>query len=83
MKPAEHVRANVTDDGLTLLDIDKGQIYTANIVAARIWTMLMDNKSENEIVDIVAGEFGAQRVTVMYDTRAFIQSLHEKKLVVS
>ena len=40
MKPAQHVRANVTDDNLIVLDLVKGQIFTANAIGARIWRAL-------------------------------------------
>jgi Coenzyme PQQ synthesis protein D (PqqD) len=81
MKPAEHVRANVTDDGLVILDIDKGEIYSANVVAARIWNLLMDGKSEQEAVDAVAAEFDAPKDVVARDAHAFIESLVAKSLV--
>lgn len=81
MKPSEHVRANVTDDGLVILDIDKGEIYSANVVAARIWNLLMEGKSEQEAVDAVATEFAAPRETVAKDAHAFIESLVSKSLV--
>jgi hypothetical protein len=81
MKPAEHVRANVTDDGLVILDIDKGEIFSANVVAARIWNLLMDGKSEQEAVDAIVAEFDAPRETVERDAKAFIESLVSKSLV--
>jgi hypothetical protein len=81
MKPAEHVRANVTDDGLVILDIDKGEIYSANVVAARIWNLLMDGKSEQEAVDAIVTEFDAPRDVVARDAKAFIESLVSKSLV--
>ncbi len=82
MKPAPHVRANLTDDGLVILDIDKGSIYSANSVAARIWQMLMDGKSEQDAVETVAQEFNAPRDVVEKDAKDFIASLWEKELVV-
>jgi hypothetical protein len=81
MKAAEHVRANANEDGLVILDIDKGEIFSANIVAARIWTMLMEGKSVAEINDALIGEFAVERATVEVDTNAFITSLVEKSLV--
>jgi len=81
MKPSEHVRANVTDDGLVILDIDKGEIYSANVVAARIWSLLMDGKSEQEAIDAVAAEFDAPRDTVARDAHSFIESLVQKSLI--
>jgi hypothetical protein len=81
MKPAEHVRANVTTDGLVILDIKKGEIFSANIVAARIWALLMEGKTEAATVDAVAKEFGAPREVVERDAREFIESLLQRSLV--
>lgn len=81
MKPSEHVRANLTDDGLVILDINKGEIFSANVVAARIWKLLMDGKTETETVDAIVTEFNAPRDVVEKDARAFIESLVSKELV--
>lgn len=81
MKPSEHVRANVTDDGLVILDINKGEIFSANVVAARIWKLLMDGKTETEAVEAIVTEFNAPPDVVARDARAFIDSLVQKALV--
>jgi hypothetical protein len=78
----EWVRASVTDDGLVILDIVKGEIHSANIVAARIWRLMVDEgKTEQEAVDAIVTEFEATRETVERDTRTFVDSLMQKDIV--
>lgn len=81
MKTASHVRANVTDDGVVLLDVEKGAIYSSNVVGARIWQLIQEGRSESDVVSCIVDEFGAQRSTVEADVREFIASLSERALV--
>jgi len=37
MKASPSVRANVTDDGLVLLHIDQGKIFSSNTTARHSW----------------------------------------------
>jgi hypothetical protein len=81
MKAAPHVRANVTSDGVVLLDVDKGSIFSANVVGARIWQRLLDGHSETAIVDALVEEFKAPRATVEQDVREFVESLRAQALL--
>lgn len=80
MKINEHVRANCTEDGLVILDIDRGEIYSGNIVAAHIWKLLIERKDKDEIIDSIVDKYNAPRETVERDYQAFIKSLEEKNL---
>jgi hypothetical protein len=83
MRPAEHIRANVTNDGLVVLDIDKGQIFSANIIAARIWQgIVVDNKPKEEVVDSIVKEWGSTTDVVTRDLDAFVDKLKAQELVV-
>ena len=82
MKPAEHVRANVTDDGLIVLDLVKGQIFTSNAIAGRIWRALfIDNQPTDELVDAIATEWGTTPDTVATDVEKFVIQLKQQGLV--
>ena len=43
------LRASANDDGLVLLNVETGQIYTSNAVGGRIWRLLEEGQSEAEI----------------------------------
>lgn len=84
MKPADHVRANLTDDGLVVLDIKQGQIFTANVIAARIWQgILVDGHSRNDVVDSIAKECNTPPDVVSNDVDEFIARLQQQQLIVA
>lgn len=82
MKPAEHVRASVTNDGLVVLDIDKGEIFSANVIAARIWQgLVVDGKERRAVVESIVTEWGAAQESVEKDLDAFVETLVARQLV--
>jgi hypothetical protein len=96
MRPAEHIRATATDDGLAIVNMDSGEIFSANIVASRIWSGLMAGKTRDEIIAAIIGEFGASSTSldtsvaaapelfqnvVGRDYDAFVKSLVNKNLI--
>lgn len=83
MKPASHVRANVTADGLVLLDIEGGAIFSANRVGARIWELLESGQAEADIAQRVAEEFEVPLGRVEQDLQEFIAALKARALVAS
>ena len=82
MKPTEHVRANVTADGLIVLDLVKGQIFTANAIGARIWQNLFVDKQPKEyIVETLAREWAVTPEIVATDVEKFVVQLKQQGLV--
>ena len=82
MKPNEHVRANVTDDNLIVLDLVKGQIFTANTVGSRIWRgLFVDNQPREQVVETIATEWGAKPEIVARDVEKFVVQLKQQGLV--
>jgi hypothetical protein len=81
MKPLPHVRSNISDDGLILLDIRSGQIFSANAIAARIWSGLERGLPLKEIIDSIASETGADVAVVERDATDFVDMLKVRALV--
>jgi hypothetical protein len=81
MKPASHVRSSVTDEGIVLLDVATGRIFSANAIGARIWRGLEDGEPVGAIVDRIAAETGADRAVVDRDAAQFIEMLRVRALV--
>jgi hypothetical protein len=81
MKPSPHVRSNITDDGVILLDIETGQIFSANPIGARIWDALTHGLAVPAIVDQIARDTGAERAVVERDVREFVGALRARALV--
>ena len=81
MKPTEHVRSSITDDGVVLLDIASGRIFSANVIGARIWRGLEGGEAVDAIVDRIAADTGAERAIVDRDAARFIEALEARGLV--
>ena len=82
MKPAQHVRANVTDDNLIVLDLVKGQIFTANTIGSRIWRgLFIDNQPKEQVIEVIATEFGTTQEIVEKDVEKFVVQLKQQGLV--
>ena len=81
MKPAPHVRSNTSNDGLILLDIATGQIFSANLIAARIWNGLEQGLLLSEIIEEIAADTGADPVVVERDATEFVNTLSLRALV--
>jgi hypothetical protein len=81
MKPAAHVRSNISNDGLILLDITTGQIFSANPIAARIWNGLEQGLLLTEIIQGIATDTGADPVVVERDAAEFVNTLKLRALV--
>ena len=81
MKPCSHVRSSVTADGVLLMDIRTGQIFSANAVAARIWSGLEEGLSIPAIVDAIVQQTGADAATVERDAVEFLNTLRVRALI--
>ena len=81
MKPLPHVRANISDDGLILLDTESGRIYSANATAARIWRGLECGQPLEEIVATIAADTGTDVAVVERDAAGFVDMLKAQSLV--
>lgn len=84
MRPAEHVRVNVTNDGIVVLDIAKGQLFTANTIAARIWqSIVVENLPKAQVVDSIVNEYGSTPEIVAKDLDEFVDRLQREELVLA
>jgi len=81
MKPAPHVRSNISNDGLILLDITTGQIFSANPIAARIWNGLEQGFLLTDIIHGIAADTGADPIVVERDATEFLNTLKLRALV--
>ena len=53
----DHVVSTQVDDGVALLDLDRGVYFVFNVTAAAIWSQLEAPLSEAAIVDSLTSEF--------------------------
>lgn len=81
IKVAKGVRETVNQDGAVLLDIDQGLCFSLNPVATRIWEMIKNGYSTDEIADAFEKEFHLPRKQLVADISDFLQQLTNMRLV--
>jgi hypothetical protein len=81
MRISENVRAATGEDGIVLLDIGQGQMFTINPVGSRIWHQLKDGRSLEEIAEGLATDFGIAREQARSDTDEFVKQLETRQLI--
>ncbi len=75
------VRETASEDGAVLLDIEQGICFSLNPVGLRIWQMLKDRRSTDQIADALAQDFPVPRSQLLSDVFEFLQALETKRLV--
>jgi hypothetical protein len=69
------LRASTSDDGLVLLNVETGEIYTANAVGSQIWRLLQEGQGEAEIAAHLAEAYGRPQSAIAEDVHEFIDDL--------
>jgi len=75
MRLPSTLRASANDDGLVLLNVETGQIYTSNVVGGEIWRLLEEGRSEAEIAAHLARVYGRPESAIAEDVHEFIGGL--------
>src|SRR5690349_705554 len=80
---AKDVTAHVTDDALVLLHEERGLLFTANGVGARIWLGISRDQTLEHIACGLQKEYQVPFEEIMDDARSFIGDLRERGLLLS
>jgi hypothetical protein len=78
---AKEVRETVNADGAVLLDIEQGLCFRLNPVGAKIWKMVKDGSSLDEMTDALEKEFPLPRTQLLGDICTFLKQLERMRLV--
>ena len=78
---ARGVRETASEDGAVLLDIEQGICFSLNPVGLRIWELLKERSSLDQIADSLSQEFSVPRTQLLSDAREFIEALEAKHLI--
>lgn len=81
IKVAKGVRETANQDGAVLLDIEQGLCFSLNPVGSRIWNMLKEGRSVDEIANALEQEFGLPRTQLLADISDFLKQLENMHLV--
>jgi hypothetical protein len=81
MRISENVRAATGEDGIVLMDIGQGQMFTINAVGSRIWHQLKDGHSLEAIAEGLATDFAITREQARNDADEFVKQLEARQLI--
>jgi hypothetical protein len=83
VKPSDSVREAHNQDGAVLLDVHQGECFSINPVGVKIWTLLKQQYSLDQIAKSLASEFALPEEDLYQDVAEFVGSLKAQRLVVS
>ncbi len=78
---APGVRETASEDGAVLLDVEQGICFSLNPVGLRIWELLKQRYSVDQIADALAKDFPVSRAQLRSDVVDFLQALGAKRLI--
>jgi len=81
LRPSSAVRASASGDGLILLDVAGGLVLSANEVGARIWQLIEQHRTHDQIARQLADEFTIGVERARQDVHVFVAQLVARGLV--
>jgi Coenzyme PQQ synthesis protein D (PqqD) len=81
MRVSEDVRWVANEDGGVLLDINRGVMFSLNLVGSKIVEKLKVDRDPDEIADEIAREFAIVPEVARADVNAFLDCLRKNSLV--
>jgi len=80
---APDVKASLHPDGVVLIHLGKGTVFSANRVGAMIWNGATEGRSLNQVAASISAEFHIPPQTVQEDATEFLAQLAAEGLLVS
>ena len=80
-RPSPGARASISGDGLILLDVDEGLVLTSNVVGARIWQLIEQDRTTTEIVRQIVDDYDVPIDRARRDVAMFVAALMSRGLV--
>ena len=71
----------IIDGEVVVANLDNGNYYSLENVAAYIWRLLEGNPTEDEVVEGVTNRYGISREDVEGSARSFISELQKEELI--
>lgn len=81
--PSSTVRDIANQDGAVLLDIHQGLCFSINPVGSKIWQMIKQQHSLDQVIDALADEFSIPKERIHDDVMEFTSTLTANGLLVA
>jgi hypothetical protein len=81
LRPSPSVRASISDDGLVLLDLTGGLVFSSNAVGGRIWQLIEQQRTPEEIIRQLMDDYAISADRAASDVTSFAAALLARGLV--
>ncbi|UCG24061.1 MAG: PqqD family protein [Chloroflexota bacterium] len=81
-KPTEDALVKPLGEGATALNLATGEYYSMSETAARMWSLLVEGRSENEIVDDITSSYATSSEEAKSDLMRLVRELVERGLLI-
>jgi coenzyme PQQ synthesis protein D (PqqD) len=78
---SKSVRLTKSQDGGILLDVDRGAIFSLNVVGTRIVELLQQQQSRSSLLRQVSCEFDVSEAAAAADLDEFLSTLRKQELL--
>jgi len=79
---APDVKASQHPDGVVLIHLGRGTVYSANRVGAMIWNGVVTQRSIERVTESISREFHIPAQTVLQDAALFLAQLQAEGLLI-
>ena len=80
--PSPEIRVSAHGDGLVILHIPSGRIFTCNSTGSRIWNGVVNGATPDTLSDEISRDFGVSPGLAREHTTAFVNKLEHQGLLV-
>lgn len=81
LRISDTIRRTETQDGGILLDVHHGQMFSLNLVGAKILELLRQGYDEPRIAEEISRAYQISREVAQRDVTEFIESLHKHHIL--
>lgn len=82
LRTAPHVTASLHSEGVVLIHLGRGTVFSANRVGALIWNAVADRWSLDRVVETISSEFHIPAQAAREDAAEFLAQLAAEGLLV-
>ena len=75
------VASSVHDNGIVLLHLANGHIFTSNAIGARIWREVVERQPLDVVVNGISKEYQISRTVICAHVEAFLVELERQTLI--
>jgi hypothetical protein len=81
MRPTRRAIARALDDKLVVLDTESGSYFELDTVGARIWQLIAEGSTVDQVVSTLTSEFTVEPAKALRDASAFFDELRKHRLI--